>query len=98
MPPTSRVTVVARPGSSQEAVAWDPWRKAWTVKVREPAREGRANEAILRALAGWLSVPPGAVRWLRAGRSASKLAEVDGLGDAEVALRLDRAARTGGSR
>ncbi len=62
------------------------------VRIREPAESGRANDAILRALARWLSVPPGSVRWVHAGRSSSKIAEVLGPGPEEVAERLGAAA------
>lgn len=91
MGPTTRIPVSARPGSSDESVVWDPWRKAWVVKVRALPVEGAANDAILAALSRWLDVPPGSVRWVRAGRRRAKVAEVVGLDPEEVARRLRRA-------
>ncbi len=84
----ARIPLTAHPGSAGESVEWDPWRKRWSVHVREPAVGGRANRAILRTLADRLGVVPSAVRWIRAGSGSIKLAEVDGLSDAEVAARL----------
>ena len=98
MTPTVRLTVWARPGSSAESIAWDPWRNAWQVRVREAAIAGRANRALLVALARWLRVPSERVRWVRAGTSSVKVAEVDGLDSTEVEARLAAAARVSPER
>lgn len=90
----TRIPIHARPGSPRETIAWDPWRRSWVVRVRAAPEGGQANEAILRALAGWLGVPSGGVRWLRAGKGPSKLALVDRLGPEEVERRLRTAARS----
>lgn len=91
-----RIEVWVRPGARAEELRWDPWREAWIVSVREPPVGGAANHAVLERLAAGLGVEITAVRWLRAGRSRSKLLEVDGLSDAEAAQRLR--ARTDGPR
>lgn len=88
----TRIPIHARPGSARETIAWDPWRRSWVVRVREAPEGGQANEAILRALARWLDVPPDGVLWLRAGKGPSKLALVDGLRPDEVERRLRVAA------
>ena len=61
---------------------------AWKVKVREPAREGRANEAVVALLAEGLDVPRTRVRVARGMTSRSKTIEVDGLTEQEVEARL----------
>ena len=60
----------------------------WKVKVREPAREGRANEALAALLAEWLDVPRARVRVARGMASRSKTIEVDGLTEQEAEARL----------
>lgn len=88
--------VRARPGSSREEVLHDPWRKVWTVAVREPALDGRANRAILELLARVLKLAPAQVVWESAGRSRSKRVRVFGLRPEEVERRL-REAQTASS-
>lgn len=92
---TTTVELLARPKSRQESISWDRWRRRWVVHVREPAVHGEANAALLRALAGWLAVTPGEVRWTRGERTARKVVEVLGLSDEEVRRRLERAAQAG---
>lgn len=88
-----RVGVWARPGSRADSIVWDPWRKQWTVHCREPAREGRANAAILQLLADRLGVPRADVRYVRSGRSSSKVVEVEGLPTPQIEDRLRRATK-----
>lgn len=92
---TTTVELLARPKSRRESISWDRWRRRWVVHVREPAVHGEANEALLRALAGWLGVAPGEVRWIRGERTSRKVVEVLGLSDEEVRRRLERAAQAG---
>lgn len=58
------------------------------VKVRAPAVEGRANDALLDFLATRLGVPRRAVALLRGEKSRHKAVRVDGLSLAEVTSRL----------
>lgn len=57
------------------------------VAVAAPPLEGRANEALLRWIAGQLDVPPSRVRLLAGGRSRDKTLRAEGV-DAGQALRL----------
>ena len=86
-----RIFIEARPGSDRESVAWDPWRDAWVVHVRERAERGRANEAIMAALGRWLSLERSSLRWVRAGRGLRKVAEIDSLEEPEIRRRLQAA-------
>lgn len=83
-----RIEILARPGSSADTLGWDPWRKRWVVSCRAPPEGGRANDAIRELLAGWLRVSAGQVRWVSAGRSRRKMAEVDGVTEVELGERL----------
>jgi uncharacterized protein (TIGR00251 family) len=46
------------------------------VKVREPAEDGRANDAVMEALAGHFGVPRRAVRIVHGHSSRRKLVEI----------------------
>jgi uncharacterized protein YggU (UPF0235/DUF167 family) len=94
----TRLEVWAKPGSAQDAVSWDPWRRRWVVSCRAAPVGGEANRAILASLARWLSIPESSLRWVRSGTSRAKLVEVDGLDSAEVTRRLDAVSRRSGSR
>ena len=48
------------------------------VRVREPAIDGRANRAVVEAVAGALQVANGAVRITAGASSRRKVVEVDG--------------------
>lgn len=48
----------------------------WVVRVRERALEGRANAAVILAVAGELGVAKSRVRLVRGGKSRVKLLEV----------------------
>ncbi len=48
------------------------------VRVREPATDGRANRAVVEAVAAGLGVPRGAVRVTGGASSRRKVVEVDG--------------------
>lgn len=83
-----RLEVWARPGSRQDGIEWDDWRKCWVISCREPPTEGRANDAIRRLLAERLGVPRTSVQFAVGGRSRAKLIEVDGLSENEIVTRL----------
>jgi uncharacterized protein YggU (UPF0235/DUF167 family) len=78
----------AQPGSSQEEVRWDPWRRRWNVRVPALPEKGAANAAILDLLARRLGVPRPSVRWLQAGTSPAKRLTVEGLDEEEARRRL----------
>ncbi len=93
-----QVEIWARPGSAEDRIRWDPWRRRWTVSCRAAAVEGEANAALKRLMAGWLAVPEDRLAWLRAGRSRAKRLSIDGLDDAEIDRRLVSASEAGGLR
>jgi len=69
-----------------EVVGW--LGAALKVKVRAPALDGRANEALCGLVAGELGLSRGAVTLGRGARSRSKLLEVRGLSAEGVRARL----------
>jgi len=62
--PNSRTAEVSREGDS------------FIVKVKEPPREGRANQAVIKLLAGHFGVPQSQVRILSGLKSRNKVIEV----------------------
>lgn len=73
-----RIPVRVKPGSRRERVggSWGDDR-VLVVSVTSPAIEGRANKAVVEALARALGVPRNAVSIVRGERGRNKLIEVD---------------------
>lgn len=71
-----RIVVHAKPNAKVERVEEiDP--QEFIVAVREPPREGRANEAIIRVLAKHFNVRTAQVRLVAGFTSRQKVFEVD---------------------
>jgi len=62
---------------------------ALKVKVRAPALDGRANDALLAFLAEKLGLSRRALTLLHGAKSRQKVVKVDGLDQAEVRRRLE---------
>ncbi len=72
-----KLTVHVRPGSVRTSVGGSH-DGAVVVRVREKAVDGRANDAVVKALAEELHVPRRAVTIASGGRSRRKIIEVVG--------------------
>lgn len=82
-----RLKVRAQPGARKNRIV-GRLGDAWKLAVSAPPADGKANEALVKGLAGWLGAPASAVT-LRQGRTARmKVFEVEGLTDAEIDERL----------
>jgi uncharacterized protein (TIGR00251 family) len=70
-----RIWVTVKPQARKEEV-----RKIaegeYIVLLRAPAREGKANEALIALLANHFSVPKSSVKIIRGQRSRKKLVEI----------------------
>jgi len=60
------------------------------IKLRAPAREGKANAALMRFLAAQLQVPRDAIVLQRGQRSRDKFVRIEGLSEADARRRLLR--------
>lgn len=81
------LAVRVQPGASRDAiVGWQG--EALRVRVSAPAREGRANAAVVRLLADALGVPPSTVELARGGAGRDKLFRLRTLDLAAARARL----------
>lgn len=71
-----RIMVTVKPGCSKPGVE-KLADGTFLVRVREPAREGLANTAVILALAEELSVPKSRIRMIRGEGSRIKMFEID---------------------
>jgi uncharacterized protein (TIGR00251 family) len=71
-----KIQVKVKPNSKTEELSREG--DSFIAKVKEPPREGRANQAIIRLLADHYGVPQNQVRILSGFRSRNKVIEVAG--------------------
>ena len=69
-----KIQVKVKPSSKTEEVNQEG--DSFIVKVKEPPKEGKANQAVIRLLAELFGVPQSQVRILRGFRSRNKVIEV----------------------
>ena len=88
----ARLKLHVTPGAREDALAgWEG--DSLRLKVRARPEKGRANEAVLRLLAGYLGLPPSRLALVRGAASRDKMVEVEGLSEDELRARLGRAAQ-----
>ena len=80
------MVVFVKPGSKTPGIVISG--ENVTVRVREPAVEGRATEAARRVIATALHVPPSAVTLARGASSRHKSFAIAGITKADVLQRL----------
>lgn len=71
----SRIWVTVKPQSGKEEVK-EIADGEYIAFVYAPAREGKANEALIELLAGYFSVPKSSVKIIRGQTSRKKLVEI----------------------
>ena len=69
-----KIQVKVKPNSKTQEVSQEG--NSFAVKVKEPAREGRANQAVITLLAKHFGVPKSQVRILSGFRSRNKVIDV----------------------
>lgn len=71
----TRVTVHVHPRARSERMEWDgSTLQLW---VREPPADGRANAAVIRAVARWAKVAPSQVAIVSGATARHKLVQID---------------------
>ena len=69
-----KIQVKVKPNSRSEEVTQEG--DSFVVKVKEPTKEGKANQAVIRLLAEHFGVPQSQVRILSGFRNRNKVVEV----------------------
>ena len=69
-----KIQVKVKPSSKTEDISREGY--SFIVKVKEPPREGKANQAVIKLLAEHFGVPHSQVRILSGFRSRNKVIEV----------------------
>ena len=69
-----RIQVKVKPNSKTQEVNQE--EDSFTVKVKEPAKEGKANQAVIRSLAEHFSISKSQVKILSGFRSTNKVIEI----------------------
>ena len=83
----ARLKLHVTPGAREDLLAG--WQgDSLRVKIRARPEKGRANEAVLRFLAGRLNLTRSRLALVRGATSRDKLIEVDGLSEDELRARL----------
>jgi uncharacterized protein (TIGR00251 family) len=69
-----KIQVKVKPNSRTEELSREG--DSFIVKVKEPPKEGKANQAVIKLLAEHFGVPQSQVRILSGFRSKNKVAEI----------------------
>ena len=69
-----KIQVKVKPNSRSEEISREGG--SFIVKVKEPPKEGKANQAVIKLLAEYFSVPQSQVRILSGFRSRNKVIEI----------------------
>jgi uncharacterized protein (TIGR00251 family) len=86
----ARIVIHLTPRAGRDALdGWDG--EALRVRVAAPPADGRANDTLLRLLAGALGLAPSRLRLVSGATSRRKLVEVEGIEAEEMLRRLDAA-------
>lgn len=85
-----RLLLEASPGAGHTRFpdGYNPWRSRLGVRVREPARNGKANQAVLEAVADFLGVRAAQVTLESGEADSRKTILVAGVTVAEARTRL----------
>ena len=86
--PSTFLSVRVTPAAGRDAVlGWQG--DALRLCVAAPAQRGKANEAVIRLLAGALGLPRQRLRIVRGQTARRKVIAIEGLDEAEARARLD---------
>jgi uncharacterized protein (TIGR00251 family) len=86
----SRIRLRVSPGAARSTVV-GRHGDGWKVRVAAPAENGKANDVLVRLLAGWLGLPRTGVELVSGHTRRDKIVELSGIDEAEARRRLARA-------
>ena len=70
-----KISIEAKPGAKNEAVE-QTGARTFKMCVKEVATEGRANQTILKALAGYFEIPKSRIKIVSGKTSKRKILEI----------------------
>ena len=91
---TVEFTIYARPSSRKESIELDDDGTTIVVHVTDAAERGRANKAIVKLLAKFLSVSTASMAIIQGSTSSTKRVRVDGMDAADFDARIQNLAST----
>jgi uncharacterized protein len=71
-----KIFVRVKPGSKKESVEKTD-ETHFTVRVKEPPRDGRANRATIKALGEFLDIPPSRLMVVSGATAREKIIQID---------------------
>jgi uncharacterized protein (TIGR00251 family) len=83
----SRIRLRVTPGAARSRVV-GRHGDGWKVRVAAPAENGKANDVLVRLLAGWLGLPRTGVELVSGHTRRDKIVELSGIDEAEARRRL----------
>lgn len=86
----SRISLRVSPGARRSTVV-GRYGDGWKVRIAAPAENGKANDALVGSLAGWLGLPRTRVELVSGHTRRDKIVELSGIDEAEARRRLARA-------
>jgi uncharacterized protein YggU (UPF0235/DUF167 family) len=86
--PTTRLRLRVSPGAARTELA-GRHGDAWKVRVSVAPERGRANDAVVRLLAGRLGLPSASVSVVSGHTARDKVIELRGIGPEEAERRLE---------
>lgn len=87
--PMARLTIRVQPGAKSSEVVGLAGNVVF-IRVAAPAREGKANEALLELLSRVLGVPKSRIQTLKGAASRHKLLSIEGLTQQEALHKLQQ--------
>lgn len=71
-----RIQVKAKAGARCDCISFDEEKNLYVVTTKTPPIEGRANEAVIKMLAGYFKVPKSQIQLKTGQRSKIKIFEI----------------------
>lgn len=71
-----RISVKITPNAKKEAII-DEGSNCFKVKVKSPAIEGKANEAMIKKMAEYFDIPKSRIKIVRGEFAKNKILEID---------------------
>ena len=83
------ISVLVKPNAKSDSIGQSPDGQIW-IRISEPAKEGKANDGIIRFLSSYLNISKSNIR-IKSGQAGRfKIIEIEAPDHAKVHERLDK--------